>query len=316
MTPTGLFDTAEIVVVPLLKDGSSDNSMTNGPAKIHKIHIVRLRVIDLERRAGSAEESGLPETAVCAVFRTCVREVIFLDEFADTSHPMLEDGVAYARLIEIVCGLHSPMAGETQVQGQFKTFLDALDGRTHQWLRRLGQQVLADARRIRDTHLQGLGSRTYGSAVRRHTQSCARIAIIGAGALAQEIHEYVAEAHEVDVWTRARLQQLQLALASEPASVETTTLVVAAPVDAETITRVARVYPSLTQVIDLRAADEVTPLPVGVPAHDLTDIFADAQASHTATARVAGALAEAGRCGHRFDSREELHPFGWEDLCA
>lgn len=208
------------------------------------------------------------------------------------------------------------MAGETQVQGQFKTFLDALDGRTHQWLRRLGQQILADARRIRETHLQGLGSRTYGSAVRRHTQSCSRIAIIGAGALAREIHEYVAEAHEVDVWTRARLQQLQLAPLSAPAAVESTTLVVAAPVDAETISRVARVYPSLTQVIDLRAADEVTPLPEGVPAHDLTDIFADAQASNASAARIAAARAEAARCGHRFDSREELHPFGWEDLCA
>jgi glutamyl-tRNA reductase len=290
--------------------------MTIDGVEIHNIQIVRLRVIDLERRAGSADESGVPVSGVCAVFRTCVRDVVFLDEFTDARHPILEDGAAYARLIEIVCGLHSPMAGETQVQGQFKTFLDGLDGRTQQWLRRLGQQVLADARRIRDTHLQGLGSRTYGSAVRRHTQSCARVAIIGAGALAREIHDYVAEAHEVDVWTRARLQQLQLAPASTPVAVESTTLVVAAPVDADTITRVASVYPSLTQVIDLRAIDEVTPLPSGVPAHDLTDIFADAQASCAAVARISDARADAGHCGHRFDSREELHPFGWEDLCA
>ncbi len=290
--------------------------MTIDPVRIHKIQIVRLRVIDLERRASAADVSAVPAGDVFATFRTCVRDVVFLDEFADSRHPVLEDGAAYSRLLEIVCGLHSPMAGETQVQGQFKTFLDALDKRTHQWLRRLGQQVLADARRIRDTHLQGLGSRTYGSAVRRHTQSCSRVAIIGAGALAREIHEYVAEAHEVDVWTRARLQQLQFAPASAPAAIESTTLVVAAPVDAETITRVAGVYPSLVQVIDLRAADEVTTLPAGVPAHNLGDIFADAQMAHTSDARIAAARADAARCGRGFDSREELHPFGWEDLCA
>lgn len=290
--------------------------MTIDPAKIHKIQIVRLRVIDIERRADATDALELPATAVFAIFRTCVRDVIFLDESAESRHPVLEDGAAYTRVVEIVCGLHSPMAGETQVQGQFKTFIDALDHRSHQWLRRLGQQVLADARRIRETHLQGLGSRTYGSAVRRHTQSCSRVAIIGAGALAREIHEYVAQAHEVDVWTRARLQQLQFAPASAPAAVESTTLVVAAPVDADTITRVAGVYLSLVQVIDLRAADEVTTLPLGVPSHDLVDIFADAQASHTSGARIAEARVDATRCGHHFDSREELHPFGWEDLCA
>ena len=290
--------------------------MTIDRAEIHKIQIVRLRVIDIERRAGAADTVELPATAVFATFRTCVRDVAFLDEFTDARHPVLEDGAAYTRLIEIVCGLHSPMAGETQVQGQFKTFLDALDNRTHQWLRRLGQQVLADARRIRETHLQGLGSRTYGSAVRRHTQSCSRVAIIGAGALAREIHEYVAEAHEVDVWTRARLQQLQLAPASTPPAGESTTLVVAAPVDADTITRVAGVYPSLIQVIDLRAADEVTALPIGVPSHDLVDLFADALVPNASVARIADARAAAARCGRCFDSREELHPFGWEDLCA
>lgn len=290
--------------------------MTIACGDVHKIQIMRLRVIDRERRAGSPEQTDVPADGVCAVFRTCVRDVVFLDEFAGARHPVLEDGAAYTRLIEIVCGLHSPMTGETQVQGQFKTFLDGLNGRTHQWLRRLGQQVLADARRIRDTHLQGLGSRTYGSAVRRHTQSCSRIAIIGAGALAREIHEYVAEAHEVDVWTRARLQQLQLSALSAPVAIESTTLVVAAPVDAESITQVARVYPSLTQIIDLRAVDEVTPLPAGVPAHDLTGVFADTQASTVAAERIANARDEAGRCGRRFDSREELHPFGWEDLCA
>jgi glutamyl-tRNA reductase len=251
-----------------------------------------------------------------ATFRTCVRDVMFLDESHATSPFTLSDGDAYARLVEIVCGLHSPMAGETQVQGQFKAFLALLDSREFGWLRRLGQQVLSDARMIRDTHLRGLGSRTYGSAVRRHAQASTRVAIIGAGALAQEVHAYVAETHAVDVWTRAKLQQLQPPARVTPIVGEPTTLVVAAPVDADVIARVSAVYPALTRIIDLRAADEATPLPAGVPTQTLTDVFADTQITEASGAKLDAARAAAARCGRRFDAREELHPFGWEDLCA
>jgi len=253
---------------------------------------------------------------VVATFRTCVRDVFFVDEDAVAAQSVLEDGAAYTRVLEIVCGLHSPMAGETQVQGQFKTFLDSLEPPDVAWLRRLGQQILSDARVIRETCLRGLGSRTYGSAVRRHAQTSARVAIIGAGALAKEVQTYVAETHAVDVWTRARLQQLRLGPPTSSTTPDTTTLVVAAPVDADVIARVAATYPALTRIIDLRAADEATPLPEGVPTQTLTDVFADTQTTEASSTKLDAARAAAARCGRRFDAREELHPFGWEDLCA
>ena len=252
-----------------------------------------------------------------ATFRTCVRDLLFLDDAVDaTGLPVLEDAAAYTRLLEVVCGLHSPMAGETQVQGQFKMFLESLESPAHRWLRRLGQQVLTDARVIREAHLRGVGSRSYGSAVRRHAQRCARVAIIGAGVLAQEIHKYVAETHEVDVWTRAGLQQLRLDRQKRPAIVDATMLVVAAPVDAETIRMVAAAYPALRCIIDLRAADDATQLPAGVPARTLADVFADVQTTKVTRAKLDAARAAAAGCGRRFNAREELHPFGWEDLCA
>ena len=70
---------------------------------------------------------------------------------------------AYRLLLEILCGLRSPMVGETQVMGQFKAFLASLD-REHAWVNRVGQRLLTDARDVRTRHLQGLGSRSYGSA--------------------------------------------------------------------------------------------------------------------------------------------------------
>jgi glutamyl-tRNA reductase len=275
---------------------------------------VRLRLIDLPRTAPAA----LTVDGIVATFRTCVRDVCFLDENVedvDVAAVVIEDGAAYTRVLEIICGLHSPMVGETQVQGQFKTFLESLDSPDLAWLRRLGQQMLADARVIRETHLRGLGSRTYGSAVRRHGHDADRVAIIGAGALATEVHTYVTETHAVDVWTRARLQQLQAGLCASPTTLDRTMLVVAAPVTTEVIAAVATAYPALCRIVDLRAADESTPVPAGVPTQTLTDLFAEAQ-TPAAHAQVDAARAATARCGRRFDAREELHPFGWEDLCA
>src|SRR6058998_3280093 len=101
-----------------------------------------------------------------AVWRTCLREVTFADHGAGEARALIE-GDAYRLLLEILCGLQSPMLGETQVMGQFKAFLASL-GPDHGWLNRLGQRLLADAREIRTRYLQGLGSRSYGSAVRRY----------------------------------------------------------------------------------------------------------------------------------------------------
>jgi hypothetical protein len=273
---------------------------------------VRLRLIDVERQGRPLDPMDHPAGGAVAIFRTCARTLTFLDEEGDAAgDAVVEDGAAYARLVEIVCGLNSAMVGETQVQGQFKSFLESLTSPAQQWIRRLGQQVLADARVIRETHLRGLGSRTYGSAVRRHAHDCARVAIIGAGALAQEIGQYVAETHAVDVWTRARLLGPRGSAASG-----TTVLVVAAPVDSATTAGVAAAYSTLVRIVDLRAADEATPLPAGVAVLTLSELFAEARAAEGAARKVQAARHAAAGCGHRYDRREELHPFGWEDLCA
>src|SRR5262245_7763142 len=122
------------------------------------------------------EPRDRPLPAGVPVWRTCLREVTFWEHpndvavTSDDPRPLVE-GEAYRLLLEILCGLQSPMLGETQVLGQFKTFLTTLDA-DQAWLSRLGQRLLADAREIRTEHLQGLGSRSYGSAVRRHLESC------------------------------------------------------------------------------------------------------------------------------------------------
>src|SRR5438132_9187889 len=117
----------------------------------------------------NGEPRDRPIPAGAAVWRTCLREVAFaadVDAMPESHRDGLQmvEGDAYRMLLEILCGLQSPMLGETQVMGQFKGFLASL-GRDQAWLNRLGQRLLADAREVRTSHLQGLGSRSYGSVV-------------------------------------------------------------------------------------------------------------------------------------------------------
>jgi glutamyl-tRNA reductase len=263
-------------------------------------------------------EAGLP------VWRTCLREVVFaedLDEMVAVhrdSTPLME-GEAYRLLLEILCGLQSPMIGETQVMGQFKTFLASVE---HQesWLYRLGQRLLADAREIRTHHLQGLGSRSYGSAVRRFLENARHTVLIGTGKLAGEILPFLADdGRTVDQWCRTPMEGARLLDSVDTFSGNSapTALIIAAPVASEMVDRVASCYPGLLCVIDLRGELDTAPLRVGVPVITLQDLFAQMRASHGAAARhIDAARTEIASRSRRYELRDELRPFGWDDLCA
>lgn len=225
---------------------------------------------------------------------------------------VLADADAYAFLLETICGLHSPIVGETQVLGQFRAFLASLSTADASWLDGIGQQLLRDARAVRERHLRGLGARSYGSAVRRYMDGVERVAIIGAGALAGEVRSYVAEGRDVDQWTRR-----DIALATERAPMPgRAAIVVAAPVDAAAVKAVARCYPDLARIIDLRAADERDAL-AGAGVTTLDDLFATVEASTAAALeRIQGAREHIRCLAAAFARQQQLRPFGWDDLCA
>jgi glutamyl-tRNA reductase len=288
-----------------------------------------MRIAIVHRPGGSRvahESTGSMDSA--PTWRTCLREVSFLREPAAPAHPaeLLRDDEAYRVLLEVLCGLRSPMAGETQVLGQFKTFLAdaAVD---HAWLLPLGQRLLADARAVRDRHLRGLGSRSYGSAVRRRVADCPRIAIIGAGALADEILPFVAEGRVVDQWTRRHpaadgaaavastflIQDWQ----SAPIAQERTAIVVAAPVATSDVMRVASRYGDVACAVDLRAEPDA-PLAIGAAIiFTLSQIFQDMESARaSSSAPIEAARREIARRSLAFAAREQVRPFGWDDLCA
>jgi glutamyl-tRNA reductase len=262
-------------------------------------------------------------------WRTCLREVAFLGETSAPAPdaPVTFDGDAYALLLEIVCGLRSPLIGETEVQAQFKTFLASLDRARHGTIFSLGQRVLSDAKTIRQHHLQGFGTHSYGHLVRAHVAPGQHLVVIGTGALAQEILGAPGDWSAVDQWGRkpehadevGEEVRYRLFVDAPHAAVSAApaTIVIAAPADAADLDAVGRTYARIDRVIDLRALDQRTPVAFGATLVTLDDLFDEARAAGAAPARsVDAAHRDIEALARAFGQREELHPFGWDDVCA
>ena len=244
---------------------------------------------------------------------------------------MLTDAAAYTLLLEVVCGLRSPLLGETEVQAQFKTFLDSVDDGPSsgaRWIRRVGQRVLGDAKRIRHKHLQGFGAHSYGHLAARHLVG-RHVCVVGAGALGAQVVQSAPEASTVDVWARSAERVLPTrasglnfflladASAHHGARDEAATLVVAAPVSADDLNAVIACYPALVNIVDLRASDQQTIVEGRVPVTTLADLFADATRTDSSGGlRLRAARADIHDLAQAFAGREELRPFGWDDVCA
>ncbi len=275
----------------------------------------------------------MPSGAV--IWRTCLREVAFLTEGTDSpdspdsaerddaSAPVVTDAEAYTLLLEIVCGLRSPLVGETEVQAQFKAFLASLDRWRDAPLLRLGQRVLADAKVIRQRHLQGFGAHSYGLLVARHVPEGRRIILVGTGALAAEVAGSLTGAgHTIDRWGRRAVDDRHVYLlpAARDRPVESAdpaTLVIAAPASQSDLLAVAACYSQVREIIDLRASDERSAFADGAHVATLDDLFVEARSVSTApVSRLSAARRDISSLGQAYGRREELRPFGWDDLCA
>lgn len=158
------------------------------------------------------------ETAVGGVpvfkWQTCLRSLVLVPdgyskEFETTNGEWLEDEMAYRRLLEIVCGLHSPLIGETEVFGQFKDAVQlrlaiavsdcAIERAFAATLRQWSNALIEDVKLVRQKHLLDIGSQSYGSLVRREIRELERphIEFLGAGQLACEILPWLLKALSV-----------------------------------------------------------------------------------------------------------------------
>lgn len=261
------------------------------------------------------------------MWRTCLRDIAFVEHGTAISAPaaLFQDDAAYAHLLAVICGLESPIIGETEVMSQFKIFVAGLPSE-HAAIRDVSDRLLADAKVVRARHLVGLGSRSYGSAVRRRVRGCSRIALVGTGILAGEILPFLRDGgRQLDLWGRrdslpwdlSGITYRRLDANDDATFTGRAAIVVAAPIASPDIGRLRQRYADVVRLIDLRAEGRHDPPPPFPSVVTLDDIFVElAAAAHISDRCAASAREEIRRCARAFVTRAKLNPSGWHDLCA
>ena len=303
----------------------------------------QLVIINLRREA----KDKLPAVLGGLDWQTCLRRVLFLNEAENAAlitaaerERMLTSSFqihraqdAYRFLLEVICGLNSPLIGETAVLGQFREFVGQARVPNTSWgnfLRQLISNLLVDGKRIRHEYLQGLGSRSYGSLVRHHLGGLPMVAVLGGGQLAREILPWLIGKTEVRLFHRSlpRAQELltdypelQLDLLKpEDAGWQhsETGLVIAAPLRAvEVESWVGKQDSNFSLCLDLRGEAETDPVSLTAPVIKLSELFAGLRAERRRLeGRVQAARTEIKLLAQRQEQQAQFRPFGWEDLCA
>ena len=296
-------------------------------------------LIVLHHPAKSGEK--WPTAVNCLEWQTCLRRIVLLhkSEIAALISTLPQGSetyqaeAAYNFLLEVICGLQSPLVAETAVMGQFKEFCATARFPLNEWgafLRGMTADLLVDAKRVRSRHLEGLGSQSYGGMVRQDLKGVPSVIVLGAGQLAEEILPWIVGKIDVNVCARnleraknlgkefpqIRLTQLALDVAQD--EIRDTAIIIAAPIKASDVGQwmLAQSTP-FVKVIDLRGEAETDPLNSSLPVIRLSEMFAALKSDRPKlAARVAAARDEIRKAAQRLSEQAQFRPFGWEDLCA
>ena len=230
-------------------------------------------------------------------FSTCQRQ-IWIDLQGALGTPSHEGEGAYAFLLEVICGLHSRVFGETEVLGQFKTFIQS-----HPELAPWSGWLLEDAKSIRSRWLRDVGAQSYGSVVRRWCSGRQSVTIIGTGQFATKLAPWLPQASLI----RSRnLEQLPQADA----------YVIAAPLDDRELTRLKAELQTPAQKsplwIDLRGERGAFNSEAN---HTLDDLYCEIERDSRQRQSLLPAIrAEIERLACSRLDRSWHRPQGWEDL--
>jgi len=259
---------------------------------------------------------------------TCLRQMAIGFEEAvsrSLSETYLEAD-AYRFFLEVISGLHSPIIGETEVMGQFKDLLEKVSqSNLHHKFEFLDffRSVLKDAKYVRTQVLKDMGSRSYGSLIRKYTKDCNHVTFIGAGKLVTKILPWLKETKDVTVKCRRPEQgqnlKSQFVINVEPIEGRTfgDALVIAAPMSAKTLRDLLKGVHGLKQIIDLRETSSQDPMGLEIPTITLAQLFGEIELKEKdSETKVAKARALIKDLALQWTLKAEYRPFGWEDLCG
>ena len=272
-----------------------------------------------------------------SVWKTCLRQIYFCRPSelhlvqALPSDSILQEESAISFLIEVLCGLHSPIVGETEVFGQFKQFTEArreagdlLFHPQQRWL----QFVMNEVKKVRAQHLIGIGSHSYGSLIRKLTKEFDQVTVLGGGQLTSEILPWLSAKKVISVVSRSpekltaftsKLPQLILSNYFEAAPTNEVMIIAGAVPDEQIQQFLLNQTIQPKVIIDLRG--ELNSLKRFVPAGTrlvvLTEFFKQLEDSKKELEEKITILQIFIRAQSLdFINRVELRPLGWDDLCA
>lgn len=275
--------------------------------------------------------SGLDGLGEPWVFwKTCLRQIAFgLKDFSvetDIEADVYRGEAAYSFLLEVVCGLKSPLAGETEVMGQYREILSQFKG--PKLLQKILEAVLVDAKAIRHAHLSKLGSQSYGSLCRKILSELKSLHVLGAGQFTEELLPWFSDkktvyVHGRHIENRAKLARdfsyvhlVSLAEGAAGLATADTALIVAAPMSSSEIRKWVG-DKKFTTILDLRGESRLDPIQGLSNVVSLKDFYQNLE-NHQAQIRDKVELAKADitRLASEKSRQAELRPFGWDDLCA
>ncbi|MDX2041703.1 MAG: hypothetical protein SF097_10650 [Acidobacteriota bacterium] len=283
-------------------------------------------------------------------WRTCLRQVVLTHKSLlprNAIHDihtfeLYRSEHAYQFLLEIICGLHSPLLGETEVLGQFRQAVLTTRFSENNWgryLRRLTVDLLRDAKRIRQQYLQHLGHRSYGSHASQWFNNESTIGILGAGQLANELLPWLANQMEVRIYARNPSRAITTLGKSAHSQIHALThdlndnirqpwpkgqsgLIVAAPLTALEISNwIEQQSVEFNRILDLRSEAAADSLPKtflpNTEVMELKEFFASLAKEQKRGEKCATqARAAISQIAQRQLRQTQCRPYGWEDACA
>ncbi len=252
------------------------------------------------------------------VWETCLRSIGFgAGDGREPQDEIFEGAAAYRFLLEVICGLHSPVVGETEVFGQFKNF-------SKLWLEQepqraaLVQKLFMEAKELRSKHLRGLGTQSYGGWIKRQLKE-SQVHVFGGGQLVEEILPYLQKsAEKVTLHVRQPIKAAHLNVEVKDLAeraFDRGALIIAAPVKAQDIEQWLKHQPA--QVFDLRDDSHVDRLTTSPKHHVLQDIFHEIEHTRARLLPVIRDLkAEIHARAEKVANQVHVRPQGWDDICA
>ncbi len=296
-------------------------------------------IIFVHRRSNHAFEFLNAQMGTPALWKTCLRQWLFLTE-EDLSNVILteQDEVlsltnGLCLLTEVLCGLHSPVVGETEVFGQFRRFVEDQKRIANplfenaKWC----DHLYASVKKLRAERIQSLGSHSYGSLLRKYCRDLKDFSLIGSGHLVEELLPWFSRSGKLQIHCRNQEKGgtiLQSCLAEIPhAEVFTLApsenwnphLVIAAPIEDSLILEIVKQH-AIQLICDLRGEENQLPELLAhknVKVISLEQFFKDLEEIKENNSRQIAEIKNLIReRTHAYMNRCEHRPYGWDDVCA